>query len=113
MSLMQTCTRADLQVMRRASLSYGRWLLNAEAVEELARRATVRFVFVGCGEPRVARVEKIIKGRRRQVIELLVIVMPMEGAKAYAGIIDSVAQMHCAMQAARAAEAMDGVLNAR
>jgi hypothetical protein len=113
MSLMQTCTRADLQLMRRASLSHGRQLLSAESVEELAGRANVQFVFVGCGEPRVGRVEKIIKGRRRQVIELLVTVMPMEGAKASAGIIDSIAQMHCAMQSARAAEAMDGVLNAQ
>ena len=110
---MESSSRMDLLIMRRASLSFGRYLLRAEAIEELARRASLEYVHVGCGVPRVERVERLVVGRRRQVVQLLVDVMPMEGARHYAPVIDSSAAMVIGLQVAKAAAAMDEVLNAQ
>ncbi len=108
--MMRDCTRKELMLFRARALSYGRRLISAEALAELARRATVDRVWAGCGERRVQTVCRLIRGRREQVIRLLIDASPVEGASQYIPVIDGLADLHAQMQAAEASEAVTTLL---
>jgi hypothetical protein len=108
--LTESASRAALLMMARAPLAYGRRLLNAHALMELAWRAFHHHIKNDCTVSRCSRVERLIKGRRRQVLELIAKVGPIESAMAYTRVLDALAQLHSNAQAATAAAAMDAVV---
>lgn len=109
-SLIETAGRAAILMMSRSPLAYGRRLLSAMATEELARRATIRFAMVDCGEVRAGRVSKIVHGRRAQVIHRLTESAPTESSGNYIEIIDALRGLHTEMQELCASEAIGDML---
>lgn len=109
-SLTESASRAALLQMARAPLAYGRSRLSAHALMELAWRAFHHHIEDDCTVSRCSRIELLIKGRRRQVLELIAKVGPIESAMAYTRVLDALAQLHSNAQAATAAAAMDAVV---
>ena len=109
-SLTESASRTALLMMSRAPLAYGRRLLSAHALMELAWRAFHHHIENDCTVSRCSRVERLIKGRRRQVLELIAHIGPIESARAYTGVLDALAQLQSNAQAATAAAAIDAVV---
>ena len=108
--LMELAGRAALLQLVRAPLAYSRRMLSAQAQEELARRAVLQYADPDCSVPRAQRVEALVLGRRRRVLALLSDAPPMERAKHFAPIIDSLLQLHHETQALVAMAAFNSVL---
>lgn len=109
-SLIESASRAALLQMARAPLAYGRRLLSANALSELARRAVDNRIQSRCSVSRCMRVEKLIMGRRQQVLGLLEIFSPLEPPKSYTGVLDVFTQLQSMAQAASAAAAIDSTI---
>ena len=110
---MQISGRSALLQMSRAPLAYGRRVLSACALEELAWRCFHRHAKTGCGLGRCKRVEAVIRGRRMQVIDLLANLSPVETAAAFTGVLDGFSQLQSGAQAASASAAIGEVLNGK
>lgn len=102
--------RTALLQMARAPLAYGRRVLSARAIEELAWRCFHRHVKKGCSLARCVRVESVVVGRRIQVIDLTAGLGPVETAAAFTGVLDAFSQLQSNAQAAVAAAAMDEII---
>lgn len=109
--LTESASRTALLQMSRAPLAYGRLLLSAHAIMELACRAFHHRIKNGCSVSRCVRVEQLTIGRRRQVLDLLADIGPIESARAYASVLDVLAHLQSKAQAAIAAAAMDTVIH--
>lgn len=110
-NLTETASRTALLQMARAPLAYGRSLLSANAIVELAWRAFHQRITNGCSVSRCLRVEQLIVGRRRQVLDLLANVGPIESARAYTSVLDVLSHLQSNAQAATAAAVMDTVIS--
>lgn len=110
--LMEMAGRAGLLMLSRAPLAFGRRSMSAQALEELARRAVLRHNFVDCGLLRAQRLEKVVQGRRIQILSFLADSPEFESSSQYVSILDTMLQMRCAVQAAVAMESMSEVINA-
>lgn len=108
--LTESASRAALLQMARAPLAYGRRLLSAQALLELAWRAFYGRIKNDCSMARCVRVEQLIVGRRLQVLDLLANIGPIETASEYTGVLDALSQLQSNAQAATAATAVDAVI---
>lgn len=108
--LMEMAGRSALLMTSRMPLAYGRRLLCAMALEELARRAVLRYNAPDCGLLRAQRLERVVSGRALQANGRLLAASPKESALQYAPIINSLLQMHNMTQAAIALASMNQVL---
>ena len=94
----------------RLPLAYGRRLLCAMALEELARRAVLRYNAPEGGLLRAQRLEKVVSGRALQAHGRLLAASPQQSALHCASIINSLSQMHNIAQAAVALASMNEIL---
>jgi hypothetical protein len=92
MTYMQSETRQTVRNLRKITLA-NRRLIQAGAIEELARRAMVQFVHTDSLESRIMRVDSVLRGRRIQIIEVLKRCHLTETAHSYAVHIDHVDAM--------------------
>ncbi len=113
LNLVQIAYRAALLQMARAPLAFGRRVLSARSIEELAWRCFHRHVRNGCSLVRCQRVEAVIRGRRLQIVAFLANLSPAEKAAAFTGVLDGFSELHSRIAAAAAAAAFDEVLHAR
>jgi hypothetical protein len=110
-SLTESASRAALLQMARAPLAYGRSLLSARAIVELACRAFNRRITNGCSVSRCVRFEQLIIGRRRQVMDLLADTGPIGSARPYKSVLEMLEHLQSKAQAATAVAAMDTVIH--
>lgn len=104
-------TRWDLLNMRRRPLAYGRKMLCAAATAELARRLIDLRTSRICSMARVERLDRVLIGRRQQVIRMIEEISLMENAVSYAAFVDEIAHLRQMLQSYMAMAAMNEVIS--